>query len=371
MFKHNAFFILVFFTGLFFSGHTYAQQGFGTSQPSSNAVVDMVCGNKGLLLPRIALTAANVSTPISAHVEGMVVYNTVTNGAAPNGVVPGYYFNNGQRWVKILMNEEKAWYNTATALPADANTQNIYQSGKVGVGTTTPVNQLHVVGDGTIDPLVVQGLNEQVDKKDYKLLVVNPTDGLIRWSDIPTPESFILQSTSGTQVFPLTAFGSTSVATPAVIQYAATDILLASASGFATLDPASGIITINTDGSYDMTTSCNLFLSTGTYRRPGNTAAVDNDFMNITVAIEKRINSSGAWTKIAGISNTINFGAKDLIVTLKPATTLQPLVKDNQLRVVIYRGGGIYMTAGTPSTGGVGGTTGVYQHKSFKMTKYN
>jgi len=53
--------------------------------------------NKGFLPNRVALTSTNSALPLTAHVLGMLVYNTATAGAAPNDVVPGYYYNNGTK----------------------------------------------------------------------------------------------------------------------------------------------------------------------------------------------------------------------------------------------------------------------------------
>ncbi|WP_025764434.1 hypothetical protein [Dyadobacter tibetensis] len=68
----------------------------GTSSlPNANAILDLESANKGLLLPRVALSSTTVAAPLSAHVAGMAVYNTATSG----DVTPGYYYNDGTRWV--------------------------------------------------------------------------------------------------------------------------------------------------------------------------------------------------------------------------------------------------------------------------------
>jgi len=62
-------------------------------QPNSNAVLDLISnGNKGLLLPRVALTATNNPAPLTQHVAGMTVYNTATTSVG-NGydVSRGFY----------------------------------------------------------------------------------------------------------------------------------------------------------------------------------------------------------------------------------------------------------------------------------------
>lgn len=83
----------------------YAQTGsvgIGTTTPNTNASLELGATNKGLLLNRVALTAANNPAPLAAHVAGMVVFNTATAGTSPDQVSPGLYFNDGTRWVRYV-----------------------------------------------------------------------------------------------------------------------------------------------------------------------------------------------------------------------------------------------------------------------------
>jgi len=63
--------------------------------PNSNAGLDVDFPNKGMLIPRVALTGTVNFAPLSTHVAGMVVYNTATVG----DVIPGFYYNDGTKWV--------------------------------------------------------------------------------------------------------------------------------------------------------------------------------------------------------------------------------------------------------------------------------
>ncbi|MCC3214900.1 hypothetical protein LIV57_06420 [Chryseobacterium sp. X308] len=86
------------------SFHVFAQTGsigINTPNPNSNAALDIVSTNKGLLPPRVALTSTNSPAPLSANVAGMLVYNTATAGTSPNDVVPGFYYNDGSQWSAI------------------------------------------------------------------------------------------------------------------------------------------------------------------------------------------------------------------------------------------------------------------------------
>ncbi len=66
-----------------------------------NAIAEYQTNKRGLLLPRIALSATNLAAPLTAHVEGMTVYNTAYAGTSPNDVTPGWYYNDGTKWVRL------------------------------------------------------------------------------------------------------------------------------------------------------------------------------------------------------------------------------------------------------------------------------
>ncbi|ASK30750.1 hypothetical protein CEY12_11790 [Chryseobacterium sp. T16E-39] len=73
------------------------QVGINTTTPNNDAVLDINSSNKGLLPPRVALTATSLPAPLTAHVEGMVVYNTTS----VNGLSPGLYLNDGTKWGEL------------------------------------------------------------------------------------------------------------------------------------------------------------------------------------------------------------------------------------------------------------------------------
>ncbi|MET7257500.1 tail fiber domain-containing protein [Dyadobacter fermentans] len=62
---------------------------------NANSMLEVESTSKGLLLPRLPLTQTTNPAPLNAHVAGMTVYNTAT----ANDVVPGFYYNDGTKWV--------------------------------------------------------------------------------------------------------------------------------------------------------------------------------------------------------------------------------------------------------------------------------
>lgn len=76
--------------------------------PNPSALLDVDATNlpvndkKGLLIPRLALTATNVPAPVVAPATSLLVYNTATAGTVPTNVTPGYYYWDGVQWVRLL-----------------------------------------------------------------------------------------------------------------------------------------------------------------------------------------------------------------------------------------------------------------------------
>jgi hypothetical protein len=66
--------------------------------PNDNAVLELVSplNNKGFLPPVVALVTPHNFAPLTAHVEGMVVYNTTV---LADSLQKGLYINNGSKWV--------------------------------------------------------------------------------------------------------------------------------------------------------------------------------------------------------------------------------------------------------------------------------
>lgn len=140
----------------------------------ANSLLELESTDKGLLIPRVALTATNNVAPLAAHTAGMLVYNTATSGTAPNNVTPGFYYNNGTAWNRIISGSAGtsgniytadgtlsgnrtvtqgtntlAFTSTATnGFSVDGSTFSIDAvNNRVGMGTTSPQWPLHIIGN--------------------------------------------------------------------------------------------------------------------------------------------------------------------------------------------------------------------------------
>jgi hypothetical protein len=146
------------FLFLVMSSGVYAQTGIGTTAPAASAKLEVYATNKGFLPPRIALTGAADASTITSPVAGLLIYNTVTAGTAPNNVVPGYYYWNGTAWIQLtgglVIDASKGSSFSVTA--ADNNKLFLISSSTavtVTIPNTLPVGfscQFIQTGSGTI-----------------------------------------------------------------------------------------------------------------------------------------------------------------------------------------------------------------------------
>lgn len=116
--------------------------------PNASAMLEVQSANKGILLPRVALSATNLASPLAAHVAGMTVYNTATASSGNTAVTPGQYYNDGSNWHRIANSTEVTSAVTANNGLTKTNA-NIALGGALTSATsigTTSTNTLAVAG---------------------------------------------------------------------------------------------------------------------------------------------------------------------------------------------------------------------------------
>lgn len=136
-----------------FCWSAYSQVGINTITPNNQSVLEVNSSNQGILLPRVALLSTILPSPMSANVEGMIVYNTALNGAGLTAVFPGLYYNDGLSWIRFNPNTVKigeikhsfatadhnGWYlmdgrTTASIVSSTAKTN----AAVIGIGANLP-----------------------------------------------------------------------------------------------------------------------------------------------------------------------------------------------------------------------------------------
>lgn len=121
---------------------THAQVTIGADiEPDANALLDLKetaagTSTKGLLLPRVTLSSTTNPAPMSMHLKGMTVFNTASTG----DVLPGYYYNDGSKWVSVASAAgafPQQFYMPSIVLPTDPAT--------VSWGTYDPGTQVFTI----------------------------------------------------------------------------------------------------------------------------------------------------------------------------------------------------------------------------------
>lgn len=120
----------------------------GASKPDTSAMLDIISSNKGLLVPRVALTDVTVAAPVSTPATSLLVYST-TAPTGGNGI--GYYYWSGpngspaNNWVALKGTASSGgdydWLKAGGNIPnaaADSITDVYHPGGGVSVGTRQP-----------------------------------------------------------------------------------------------------------------------------------------------------------------------------------------------------------------------------------------
>jgi len=95
---------LTFVIAFLLSLSTFAQNvGINSTgaTPDASAMLDIVATDKGLLIPRIELSATNLQAPVTSPTTSLMIYNTATSGSGLTAVEPGFYYWNGASWERV------------------------------------------------------------------------------------------------------------------------------------------------------------------------------------------------------------------------------------------------------------------------------
>jgi microcystin-dependent protein len=71
------------------------------ANPNASAMLDIESSDKGVLIPRLALTSNTVAAPVTSPAVSLVIYNTATAGSSIYAVTPGYYYWDGTAWIRL------------------------------------------------------------------------------------------------------------------------------------------------------------------------------------------------------------------------------------------------------------------------------
>jgi hypothetical protein len=161
--------IYLLFVFAAFYGSVHAQNiGMGTNMPDPSAKLDITASDKGLLIPRVNLSATNNQSPIpiaTTPAVSLLVYNNVTAGTAPNNVTPGYYYWDGTKWVKLGSNVQA---NNGLSMSGDTVQLGGALIKPTVVSGLTAINQMSFTGTG-VNAFNVDGTSLSVDATNHRV----------------------------------------------------------------------------------------------------------------------------------------------------------------------------------------------------------
>lgn len=157
----------------------------------SNSVLEIESTNKGVLMPRLLLVSTVNPAPLTAHIAGMTVYNT----ANINDIIPGFYYNDGSKWVKLAQNFTVN--NGVSVAPGNVITLG------------GPLNQPTVLGTDNVNTLAITGLIQGNPLSD-DVVMVDPMTGVLKKAPV---SSLIIEK----QSLQISVNGQTQFTTPLAI----------------------------------------------------------------------------------------------------------------------------------------------------------
>ncbi|MGB4838783.1 MAG: hypothetical protein WBP08_07310 [Saprospiraceae bacterium] len=181
------FLILLVFT-LSVTGDIFSQVKVGDNPTTinPNSVLEIESGTQGVLMPRLPLSASTNPAPLSAHIAGMTVYNTATGA----DVTPGFYYNDGTKWVKFAQNF--VTINGLNYTPANEI--------KLGGALIQPT----AIGTSNTNTLALTGLGPGNAATD-EVVTIDPTTGVLKKTPVSSlfkEKQIVFVSANGQTQFP-------------------------------------------------------------------------------------------------------------------------------------------------------------------------
>lgn len=146
----------------------------GNGIPNPNAMLDVESSNKGFLPPRVELEATDQADPLTSFdaAAGITVYNIATKGSGNTAVSPGYYYNDGTKWIRLVNDAENGLHT---------------KTGTVKLGGELTENTTITTGGATetlaIENLVEIEVEERSDLDNQKIVVAHQATGLLKTID--------------------------------------------------------------------------------------------------------------------------------------------------------------------------------------------
>ena len=331
--------------------HVKAQTKIGNNPASlnPNALLELESTNKGTLLTRLALNSTESPTPLTLHVAGMIVYNTATSATInATAVTPGYYYNDGAKWLRIGVanavfnnptNNRVELATTSTGTARTAGTEVVFlDNGNVGIGITNPSADLDVNGTVRVRNLGAGATGDQV--------VTTDANGNLRKV---SASSFITGAeTKVAAGNNITVTGTGAAATPYVISASDATAVTTSSTAITASSTTVAVSATNVQGAIsDLATAIITNKANGSETKISNTGSTVIVSGTGTTADPYKLNTTALTTP----STAVTASATSVAVS---STNVQGAINDLATAIVANK---VKLAAGTNTTLSGTGTT--------------
>lgn len=257
-----------------------------------SAILDVSSPNTGLLIPRIALTAINVTAPVTSPTVSLLVYNTATASTGTNAVSPGYYYWDGVKWVRFAY----------SASGSSANDWNI-----LGNAGTNPITNF--LGTTDNQDLVfrrnnVQSglLNSSLNNTSFGVGALNPASTgdrnvAIGTSALATNTTGAANVAIGHRALTNNDVGNNNVAVGTNAGYSNTtgnqNVWLGASSGFSNTTGGNNVAVGNASGRSNLTGTSNVFVGAGSGSE--NTTGGGNTFLGSVAGATNTVGGNNTY----------------------------------------------------------------------------
>ena len=237
-----------------------------------SAALEVESANKGVLIPRLALTGETDATTINGgNIPSLLIYNTTTAGT----LTPGFYYWNGTQWVRIVASSD-----IAALVAASQTVTNLVDNGD---GTITYTNEAGTAQTMNIAAMVTANEVDGIIGNE----IANTTSnmGLTRSGAGTTASPYTVGLTPGTvtgQVMTWDGTAWVATAIPAEVDGSVTNEIqaLSIAGSTVTLSNGGGSITLPAEVDGDVTNEIQALSIAG------STVSLSNGGGSITLPAE-------------------------------------------------------------------------------------
>jgi hypothetical protein len=156
--------------------------GIGTTNPEASSVLDINSTDKGVLIPKVALSnvADTMLDGVNTAATGLLIFNTNAGTIGGSGV--GFYYFNGAIWERLITSstttDDHDWYEEGTTVAPDNISDDKYTLGNIAIGKNTADYPLDIFSTTSqYGTYLLLGGTDDNGRNGYNSVITNSGNG--------------------------------------------------------------------------------------------------------------------------------------------------------------------------------------------------